>query len=851
MPKPKQYRKTEDEDPDEKPDLGFDEEFDIINWDDAEEVDTGYEEVEVEDAVTKTKTRVRKKVEAPAGKLPLALCHKCTLIACPMVPSFGPDDAKVILVGEAPGQEETVEKRPFVGISGKLLRSVVSVAGYDLDDAFLTNAVACRPPANRTPKAIEVKCCRPRLLDEIAKHTAAESVVAMGKVANKVFNKNFQPADRGLWSHDEVTAKYLMGTWHPSYVLRKPSSAVQFIPDIRKGFEGRKAVERFHKPPEVIVISDLTHLRYELAKATGFVAFDLETDNVIWYDRPSKKADSIILMAVAWCDDYSIIIDDALLYDTPGIREELVMFCARKDLTFCAHNGKFDQLFLLSHLNIKTRLDFDTMLAHYILDENSPHGLKLVAREQFGLFDYEKEIISKYLTTRNDSYSKIPFPELSLYASWDVIVTRALAIKFMDDLKRDDLYDMPFMNPMMAGSEMFVDAEYRGIQTDMSYLPRARDAMEKELDLLEAEAFAYHDGLNMNAPGQVMTFMYDVLKIPVPTIDGVPWRSSARAAVNALVGKHPFVDLLIYYRRIGKLKSSYIENMLMYGDVNGKLHPTFWLHGTEMGRLSARNPAIQTIPRPGDKWIETVGTRSGPLTDGALIRGSICASPGNMLVVSDYSQAELRTAACLAHEPFLMSVYENDRDLHTEVAVAMYGPNFQKEERQRCKMFNFSYLYGGNEYSFAKDAGLDIRMAQKFVRDYNKVMPRLATYRVEQYNKMLQQGYVETLFKRRRRFVLITDRNKDDVRKACVHAPVAGTASDLTLISAIRVWRQGVPVIMTVHDSVIADVPVKQSVEVGAYVEETMRQVGSEYLPEVPWKSDTEIVTHWSEAPVL
>jgi DNA polymerase-1 len=492
------------------------------------------------------------------------------------------------------------------------------------------------------------------------------------------------------------------------------------------------------------------------------------------------------------------------------------------------------------------------MLAHYILDENSKHGLKEIAKEVFGIADYEKQLISQYLSTRNDSYSKIPFDKLSQYAAWDVVVTRALAIKFEQDLKNDNMYEWPFMNVIMPANEMFVDVEFRGIQTDMSYLPRAAEAMDKELKLLEQEASSmYKEGINLNSPQQVCALLYDDLKIPVPRIEGVPWRSSARAAVNSLVGKHPFVDLLVYYRRIGKLKGSYIENMLDYVDVEGKLHPTFWLHGTEMGRLSARNPAIQTIPRPGEKWIDTVGTRSGPLTDGALIRGSIRASPGNLLVISDYSQAELRTVACLAHEPFLMDVYMHDRDLHTEVAIAMYGDHYKKEERQRCKMFNFSYIYGGNEFSFAKDAGLDINVARKFVQDYNRVMPRLAKYRVEQYNLMLSQGYVTTIFNRRRRFVLITDRNKDDVRKAAVHAPVAGTASDLTLLSAIRVWKAGVPVVLTVHDSILADVEERIAPEVGEFVETTMRDVGSEYLPEVPWKSDTEIVTHWSEAPVL
>jgi len=387
----------------------------------------------------------------------------------------------------------------------------------------------------------------------------------------------------------------------------------------------------------------------------------------------------------------------------------------------------------------------------------------------------------------------------------------------------------------------------------MDILEKVGTAMDKELEDLQAEAeeMAW-TGINLNSWQQVAEFMYNKehLGLPLPRTEKGYRPSTSRAAINQWVGKVPFVDLLTYYRRIQKLKGSYIDNMIEYVDVDGVVHPSFWIHGTEIGRLSARNPAIQTIPRPGQKFIDTEG-RSSPLTDGGTIRGAIGARPGNMLSHVDYSQAELRCAAVMSQEPFLMNAYLHGEDLHTKVAIAMYGPDFKKEERQRCKMFNFSYLYGGNEWSFARDAGLNIDMARRFVHDYDKVMPTLAEYRVTQYNLMRTQGYVESIFGRRRRFALITNSNKDDVRKACVHAPVASTASDLTLMSAIRCWREGVPVILLVHDSVIADSPESEAEEVTRFIGKTMKEVGEEYLPSIPWIVDEETVRHWSEAPVL
>lgn len=781
-------------------------------------------------------------------KAPGAMCHICTLKDQPFVPpcgSMSPD--AIIVVGEAPGMDEVTEGKPFVGNSGQLLDTMVSMTGHNPDNLYRTNVVACRPPSNRTPFATEVQACSGRLERELAAHPA-KIVFSLGKTASEYLITGYDSSNRGMW-HTRRD-KVVLPSWHPAYVLRKPGEASDLMRDVRVVHEGPQPA-RFIQPPDWVHITDAQRLQETLANVPEGVrvAFDIETDQVDWYDRPGKNADGILCLLLAWDDSFGIVIDDAMLYDTRGVLEILQNFFDRKDLIFCAQNAQFDIVFLKTHFMLDVRCDFDTMLAHYVLDENSRHGLKLLAKEEFGLHDYEEELIKQYLTSVNDRYSKIPFPKLAQYGVWDVVVTRALAEIYERRLKDEGLYEWPFMNIMMAALPLAVRMEIRGLTVDVDYIKQASTALGIELERVVSDArdVVGIPTLNLNSPVQLSKVIYGQLGLPQVQSYKIKPGSTAHDAIEPLKGKHPFIDLLLYHRRVAKIRSSYLENMIGYLDTVGRVHPRTLLYGTEVGRVAVRDPAAQTIPRPGKP-----GTPDyNPFTDGALVRGAIICAMGHDLLIVDYSQAELRVAACLSLEPYLLEAYRHDEDLHTKVALGMYGQNFTKEQRVRCKMFNFSYLYGGSEYSFATDAGLPIDVAKQFVRDYNRLMPRLAEYRREQYRKLLRDGYVQSVFGRRRRFTLITDSNRDEAQKSAMHAPVAGTASDLTLLSAIKADKDGIDVRLLVHDSILAEAPKLHSREHVDHIAEVMRETGETYLEDVPWKVDPEIRSRWAEPPRL
>jgi len=770
-------------------------------------------------------------------KASFAQCDLCTLSPEPFVPSCGKKNAKMVCIGEAPGAVEVEQGKPFVGPSGQLLDVAIERAGGDPKDTYRTNAVLCRPPGNRTPHDNEIVACRQRLFHELRGTTG--SILTLGKIASEAMGVPF--TQKSAWIEWDKT-HWLKPAWHPAYVLRDPGEANVFLSEVASTLAGPQL--RFMFEPKVHVARTLDELIEELDKCpdNAWVAFDIETDQVQWFDTPKKPRDAILMLQLCWDLKYGVVVDDALLYDNPKAPKVINEFFKR--VRSVGHNAKFDCVFLKSHLGIDIKVDFDTMLAQYIIDETNPLGLKQIAKLEFGIPDYEEVLIKEYLTSRNDKYSKVPFEPFAEYGTLDVAVTLKLREIFETRLRAENQYDEPFMCPIMEASREFVEVELRGFQVDADRLDAIAKVLEAQAEKAKQELIRMSGKPNLNpgSPAQMSVVLYDDLKLPIYESYKIKARSTGSEALDKLKGKHPIIAAIGEWRRVNKLLKSYVENVRDVRDKQGRVHGTILIHGTEVGRLAVRNPALQTIPRPDDYA-------------GALIRSMYVAGPDRVLIVADYSQAELRVLAHESQEPFLIDAYQNNRDLHSEVAVAMYGPEYTKAQRALCKMFNFSWVYGGTEYSFANDAGLPIEVARKFVKDYNHNMPTALAWKRAQFLKMKTDGWVENVFHRRRHYIFITQENLKDAMKASVHAVVAGTASDLTLKSLIELQRDyAVPMVLTVHDSNIAEVPgsVTQSpvdnpkmFKTAEIMQRVMVQMGEKYLPSVPWKVDVEIRKQW------
>jgi DNA polymerase-1 len=648
-----------------------------------------------------------------------------------------------------------------------------------------------------------------------------------------------------------------MPVWHPAYVLRRPGEVKSLIRDVSLALHGpeKTKYEVLYSPPEVTEITtpnQLNDIINEVQEGTD-ASYDLETNQVVWYDRPKRPANMILLMAFCFPGEHrGYVINDALLYDEPMIPALLDQMFFPKFSTV-GHNAMFDNIFLRSHLNIRNaRVDFDTIVAKYAVDELPPHGLKPIAHHYFGLHDYEAELVQKHLRSRSDEYSKVPYRDLATYGVWDVRTTLEFKYFFEKKLKQEGMLEWPFYNILMPGQELMSRMEMRGIKVDMEQLREVQQTFQTEMDDLrgQMQEMCQRPEYNPNSAPQTSEVLWDQLKLAPnkrTRIYRQRPRSTGKEAVEHLSSYnpktwdkvregHPFVDLLVHYRRVMKMQTSYVKNLIKFADMHDRVHPSGKVYGTEVGRLSFSDPAIQTIPRPGDKY-------------GAYVRSAFIPSDGNVLVIVDVSQAELRVFAAESGAEFLLDAYNNDRDIHSEVAVVFYGANFTKEHRVNSKMFNFAYVYGGTKYSYARDAGMPLSEAAKMVLRFDNAIPEGKAYRQDQFAKMLEDGYVQSRFGRKRRVELITRSNADDVRKASVHAIIAGSAHDITLLSAIRLDKEGYPVVLEVHDSIGLDVPEEDALDAAEYVSQVMLETAEHWYPEVQWKVDPEIKTRWSEPP--
>jgi len=348
--------------------------------------------------------------------------------------------------------------------------------------------------------------------------------------------------------------------------------------------------------------------------------------------------------------------------------------------------------------------------------------------------------------------------------------------------------------------------------------------------------------------------MYDYYKMPRVTGRGFKPGSTCQQARRLILQE---IDLssaaaqwLLKFGQLKsllKLKSSYVDNVWKYLDDDNKVHPDGLVYGTESGRLSFRDPPIQTIPRPG------TGEVGGEVW-GQYIRGYYAAPEGYKIVEVDISQAEMRVACALSGEPFLHDIYEHGKDLHTMVALEMYGPDFTKDQRNACKKFNFAYLYGGTAHSFALEEGMDVGLAKEFVSRYRSIMKVLTGWKESMLQELKSKGWVSTRTGRKRRFPIITNDNWDDARKAAVNMPVQGMASEITLITAIETWEylkeagywgEEATLVSLIHDSVLLVIRDDYVTEVAYHIQKMMREVGEKWVPEVPWGVDIDVGQDW------
>ena len=396
-------------------------------------------------------------------------------------------------------------------------------------------------------------------------------------------------------------------------------------------------------------------------------------------------------------------------------------------------------------------------------------------------------------------------------------------------------FDLPLI-PVLYKMESY------GMLIDQTYFAKLRNEFEREVGHLEREVWDYAgEKFNINSPAQLANVLFVRLALPTKGIKKTArGYSTGVKELDKLEGEHGIIDAVKRYREAAKLLSTYIAPLPELADREGRIHTTFNQNVTATGRLSSTNPNLQNIPVRTE-----VGKR---------IRTGFVAPKGKILVSADYSQFELRLAAALAGDQKLIDDFNQDLDIHTKTAAEAFGvpmDEVTKEQRRAAKVINFGILYGMSIRGLAIAADMSFAEAKEFIEKYFEVRKPIKVYLEQVLEKARKEGYVETLFGRRRPTPDVLSSNfvvRTGAERAAQNMPIQGTEADLmkkAMIQVDKILPDGAKMVMQVHDSLIVECDKGMEGEVGELLKREMEGVA----PELPVKLAVEVTCgkNWGE----
>ncbi len=417
---------------------------------------------------------------------------------------------------------------------------------------------------------------------------------------------------------------------------------------------------------------------------------------------------------------------------------------------------------------------------------------------------------------------------------------QAKEIKLIDKLSSvAETIDWPII-PVLARME------YQGILLNAKYLHNFHDQIKDSISDLEQQVYGYANReFNISSPSQLAETLFGEQYLalsPAGIKKGKTGYSTAAAELDKLRGSHPIINLISQYRELTKLNNTYVEALPRQIDDNSRVHTTFNLTVAQTGRLSSTDPNLQNIPVRTDL--------------GKRIRTSFEAAKGDCLISADYSQFELRIAAFLSNDLDLIEQFNRGVDVHAMTAAQMYNcapEDVTKTMRREAKVVNFGVMYGVSAHGLVAQTDMTYEQAQQFINRYFEVRPKLKLFIESVREKATKEGYVETLFGRRRPTPDVTSSNyvvREAAMRAAVNMPFQGTAADIIKLAMIQVdkrLRADYPtakILLQIHDSLIVECSKADGQEVAKLLKSIM-----EHTYELPIKLTVDVTTgdNWGE----
>ena len=521
-------------------------------------------------------------------------------------------------------------------------------------------------------------------------------------------------------------------------------------------------------------------------------------------------------------------------------------------------NVKFDRL-VLHHQGIRLAgVVFDTMLASYVLNPENTHNLGDLS-ERYGL-----EITAK-------SYKDLGIPKGKTIADLDITLVAdycgldAYATYYLVSKLKSEITKFPELEKLLLDVELPLEPvlatmENTGIRLNIEYLKQFSQQLNSDLQKLEQDTYeAAGEEFNLNSPKQLSVILFEKLGLDTKkTRKTKTGYSTNQQVLEKLRGDHPVIDNMLEHRTLAKLKSTYVDALpTLVRKTTGRIHTDFNQSVVATGRLSSSNPNLQNIP------IRTEFSRQ--------IRQAFIPQSGWLLVAADYSQIELRILAHLSQEPVLLDAYRHGKDVHSVTAKLLFEKEkITPEERRLGKIINFGVIYGMGAQRFSRESGFKASVGKEFIEKYHRQYSQVFEYLENVKKQAISQGYVNTIFGRRRYVNLVSDSlrslrglnteaiNLDSLKysytdaqtlRAAANSPIQGSSADIIKIAMIKLdeilQNYQARLLLQVHDELVLEVPPEEWQELQPMIKSTMEDAVE---LSIPLAVDINAGKNWMEA---
>jgi DNA polymerase-1 len=607
------------------------------------------------------------------------------------------------------------------------------------------------------------------------------------------------------------------------------------------------AVDRYAVADTPAAVADVV----QRARSAGRFALDTETTAL-----DPMRADLVGLsIAVAPGDSTYLpfahhatgLLDQTEVRNLPPLGDPalapLVALLEDAGVVKTGHNIKYDWL-VLRRAGIELNgVAFDTMIASFMVEPGKrSHALDAVALEQFGvrLRPYQ-EVVGKGRAER--SFAEVPVQEAADYCGADSDYALRLEERLSPTLVDHGLTPL-FRDVEVPLIAVLVDMEWEGIAIDAAHFARLTAEMRAELAGLERDIHREAGTtFNLNSTPQLRHVLFEKLQLPVLKKGKTGASTDAEVLEELAAAGHALPKLLLDYREIAKLLSTYLETLP--AEVNpstGRIHTSFNQIGAATGRISSNDPNLQNIP-----------VRSAR---GEAIRRGFVPRAGNRFIVADYSQIELRLLAHLSRDPAFVEAFRAGGDIHRQTAALIFGvapPEVTAEQRARAKTINFATIYGQGARALGRQLGISYEEAQRFIDEYFARFAGVRTFLDRTVAEARERGYVETIFGRRRYIPELKDKNHNTRmfgERTAKNSPLQGSAADLIKKAMIGVHEAlradgRARLLLQVHDELVVEAPLEEVERVAGTVKTCME--GAAQLS-VPLVADVGSGDNWLDA---